>query len=352
MKILYAACKYDYGNPELGLSFEHYNLYESLVAMDGGRHEVIYFPFDAIDKETGSQAMNKRLVELALAEKPDLCLFFLFGDYIKKDTVKKITAAGVKTFNWFADDKWRFENFSKHWGPLFSLISTDQPSRVQDYRRIGYENVVVCCWGCNHRMYKPLDVPKIYDVSFVGQPHGNRRKIIEKIRKAGIKVECFGRGWPNGKVSQEEMIKIFCQSKINLNPTKCSGMVDAKSIARIFLDTRPNQPMRLNTPVQWVENAKSLIDRQKNEIKGRNFEVPGCGSFLLSGYAQDLEYFYEIGKEIDCYYDDRDLIKKIRYYLDRDQEREAVAKAGYKRTMKDHTYEQRFRTIFEAMGLS
>ncbi len=40
MKIIYIGFKYDYGDPSRGYSLEHYNLYDSLVKMNGGANEV------------------------------------------------------------------------------------------------------------------------------------------------------------------------------------------------------------------------------------------------------------------------------------------------------------------------
>lgn len=350
MKILFIACKNDYGKPELGLSFEYFNIYEPLVKMNNGQHEVIFFPFDEISQSFGKEEMNKKLLEKVNLEKPDLCFFLLFGSDIMKETVKKITDSGIRTFNWFADDKWRFDNFSKEWAPLFTWISTDQPERVKDYHKIGYKNVIVGGWGCNHDLYKPLNLPKIYDVTFVGQPHGDRKKIVSAIKKAGINIECFGRGWPNGKVSQDEMIKIFNQSKINLNFSKCSGSYDLKHIIKIFISVKNNKII-INSPLSWIPNLKSLIARSQNEIKGRNFEIPGCKAFLISGYAEGLEKFYELDKEVVCFYDKKDLINEIKFYLAHEKEREEIAEAGYKRTMNFHTYEKRFNNIFKIMGL-
>jgi len=345
MKILFVACKNDYGKPELGLSFEYYNIYEPMVHMNSSAHNVIYFPFDEIALKYGKEEMNKKLLETVKVQKPDLCFFFLFGNEIEKDTIKKITDFSTITFNWFADDKWRFENFSKLWAPAFSWVSTDQPERLKDYYKIGYKNVIVGGWACNHNLYKPLDVPKKYDVTFIGQPHGDRKKIVNAIKKAGINIECFGRGWPNGKVSQEEMIKIFNQSKINLNFSKCSGSFGLKYLARIFVDVQ-NGKIVLKNPATWWGNLKSLIARSQNEIKGRNFEIPGCNAFLISGYAKGLENFYELEKEVVCFQNTKDLIKKIKYYLEHEDEREAIAKAAYERTLKDHTYEKRLNDIF------
>ena len=43
--------------------------------------------------------------------------------------------------------------------------------------------------------------------------------------------------------------------------------------------------------------------------------------------------------------------KKGKYYLKNDEEREMIAKAGYERTLKEHTYLQRFEEIFKKIGL-
>ena len=47
-----------------------------------------------------------------------------------------------------------------------------------------------------------------------------------------------------------------------------------------------------------------------------------------------------------------DLVEKVRYYLKHEDERAAIAQAGYERTLREHTYVHRFRDIFGQMGLS
>ena len=236
MKILYIAMKYEYGKQELGYSFEHYNFYDSLVKMENGKHQIVYFSFDEILEKNGKGEMNKQLLETVWREKPDLCFFFLFEDEIKKEMIKEITKkSGSITFNWFADDHFRFYNFSKYYAPLFHWVSTTDSQAPEKYHKIGYKNVIKTQWACNHFLYKPYNSTEIYDVSFIGQPHGNRREVIEKVKKTGIDIKCWGKGWPNGRISQEEMIKIFFQSKINLNLTKSSGNINFRALVSMFL---------------------------------------------------------------------------------------------------------------------
>ncbi len=356
MKILYIALKYDYGDPKRGYSFEHYNFYDSLVKLDNGRHKVVHFPFDEIMNEIGRDEMNKKLHEVVYKERPDLCFFLLFTDEIKKETIKKITEkSGSVTFNWFADDHWRFDNFSKHWTPYFHWVSTTDSKAVEKYYKIGYRNVIKTQWACNHFLYKPTTTKGgiyPYDVSFVGQPHGNRKETINEIKKAGINVECWGKGWPNGRISQEKMIDVFSTSKINLNLSKSSNYLNIKSIVQIFLSKRSDGEIIFNNPKLWKDNFKSLLGHQREQIKGRNFEIPGCGGFLITGSADNLIDYYKDGEELVIFKDNKDMIEKIKYYLVHENEREKIANAGYERTLKDHTYEKRFNEIFKIIGKS
>ncbi len=73
MRVLYVASKYDYGNISRGYSFEHYNLYDTLVNMG---NEIIYFDFSSLGQRYGRDRMNDMLVDIAKDEKsrPDVHL--------------------------------------------------------------------------------------------------------------------------------------------------------------------------------------------------------------------------------------------------------------------------------------
>ncbi len=351
MKILYIGMKYDYGEKARGLSFEHYNFYDSLVKMDHGQHEVIYFPVDEEITAKGRAGANAALIDTVKDLSPDLCFFFLFQDEILPETIQKITNSGVITYNWFADDHFRFDDFSRHYAPCFSFSSTTDSLAIAKYQKIGCRNVLKTQWGCNHFLYKPAEGTNFkHNVSFVGQPHGNRKKVISYLKSQDVTTDCFGLGWPHGRIAQEEMIAIFGQSRINLNLTKASGGLALKDLGKIFL-TKKNGQLKLEPPRTWPGHFQSLLARKREQIKGRNFEIPGCGGFLISGYADNLSDYYEPGKEIVCYQTPQDLAEKIKYYLSHETERSKIAQAGYRRTMNEHTYEKRFQRIFQEMGL-
>ena len=127
--------KYDYGRPNQGLSFEHYNFYDCLLQMG---HDIVYFDFMTLMQEHGRTWMNNRLMEVAKTEKPDLMFTVLFTDEFDASVLRNVTEdLGVVTINWFCDDHWRFERYSRLWAPCFRWVVTTAESALPKYAQIG-----------------------------------------------------------------------------------------------------------------------------------------------------------------------------------------------------------------------
>lgn len=364
MRILYVVHKYDYGQPERGFCYEHYNFYQTLVAMG---HEVTYFDFPTLADELGRGGMNRRLLELVRSEKPDLMFTVVWGDSLDQATVREISQnTDTVTVNWYCDDHWQFAHLSRHWTPCFNWVVTTAQSALPKYAEMGCENVIKSQWACNHGLYRRLDLPLKYDVTFVGLPHGSRRATVKALRDAGIDVRVWGTGWETGRLSQRQMIEVFNQSRINLNFSEASNNGSPKSRLSRWAYRYVECPLNA-VPGGWrvPVAGRAIAARFKQsggggqdtkvlprQIKGRNFEVPGCGGFLMTGYADNLSDYYRIGEQLAVFDSDADLIEKVRYYLSHEKERQAIAQAGYQRTLQEHTYTRRFSEIFETIGLS
>lgn len=361
MKVLFCGLKYDYGRAERGLSFEYQNFYEVLRHMDGV--EVEGFFFDEKTMEAGRDVMNPWLIKTVEETKPDLLFCFLFTNELKKETIDYITKkTGTKTFNWFADDHWRLPVYSRYWAPLFTMVSTTDSRAIARYKAFGINNVIKTQWAANTLLYKPADDLKIeklkdlkignYEITFVGKNYGNRGEYLEFLKNRNLPAVGFGNGWSRGFVSQEKMLEIFSYSKINLNFTESpyttfEGWM--KQLAKLFIKKEFGKyKANLKSP---ISNFQSFFGTQRRQIKGRTFEVPACGGFLLTGNADNIGDYYAEGKEIVIFKDKNDLAEKCKFYLGHEEERIAIARAGYERTIKEHTYEKRFKEIFQKMEL-
>ena len=360
MLILYTALKYDYGNPALVYSFEHYNFFDSLVRMG---HDILYFDLGTLQEARRRARLNRRLLEIVHAERPELMFTVPFREELDRSIVRQITRrTSTRTLAWFCDDHWRFDNYTRHWAPCFGWCVTTAQSALPKYLAIGYRNVIRSQWACNQFRYQRLHLPLQYDVTFVGQPHGDRREWIQALHEAGIDVRAWGSGWESGRLTQEQMLEVFATSRINLNLSnasstgierpagiahRLSGRV-ARMLPPAVKGTLKQLGLRSPKPVTPAPADGPPLPEQ---IKGRNFEVPGCGGFTLTGQAEDLESYYEEGREIVCFGTIPELIEKIRYYLSHESERRAIAEAGYQRTLHQHTYVHRFTDIFRHLQL-
>ena len=91
----------------------------------------------------------------------------------------------------------------------------------------------------------------------------------------------------------------------------------------------------------------SVIDFAKGEAGNmRQFEVTGTGSFLLTESNPTLAQQFEPGREVETYQSFEELVEKISYYLTHDNEREAIARRGQERCLKDHGMTTRSQELF------
>ena len=71
------------------------------------------------------------------------------------------------------------------------------------------------------------------------------------------------------------------------------------------------------------------------------------GTCLITEWKKNLADLFEPDLEVVTYRSAEECIEKVRYLLDHDEERQAIAAAGQKRTLRDHTFARRVRQLDE-----
>lgn len=93
-------------------------------------------------------------------------------------------------------------------------------------------------------------------------------------------------------------------------------------------------------------NSKIVFNiAMKDDINMRCFEVLGTGSFLLTDRISYIEELFEDKKHLVLYDGLDDMVEKAKYYLAHDDERNAIAQAGYEHVIKNHTIQNRVDVI-------
>lgn len=160
-----------------------------------------------------------------------------------------------------------------------------------------------------------------YDVSFVGNLNADKfpefekrarffRELEARLDSAGIK----SRFQNSQGMSSSQQVALIQRSRININYGAACDDGPEKS---------------------WG-------------LPERCYGVQACGGFLLSESRVHASSDFVRGQEWVDFTDIDDCVKKIRYHLDHLSETRTIAERAHQRVMRDHTYEQRARTILMA----
>jgi spore maturation protein CgeB len=309
MRILCVFGRHNYGDPARGEGVEHAHFLPAFQALG---HETEHFESFARAGHADFAALNRALLERVEAWRPDVVFTVLMMAEVWLETIALMRASGARVVNWATDDSWKYAEFSRLVAPAFDVFATTCPDAPAWYARDGIDNCVLTQWAAASG---DLAAPKravecAFDVTFVGSNYGSRPARVERLRSAGIQVECFGHGWPNGAVAAHRLREIVRDSRVSLNFSEAGG-------------------------------------GSGRQIKARVFEVPGAGGMLLTERAPHMERYFSIGGEIACFDGEAGLLAGVRHLLAHPQERDAIAAAGFERVVREHTYERRLAALLE-----
>jgi spore maturation protein CgeB len=134
------------------------------------------------------------------------------------------------------------------------------------------------------------------------------------------------------KIIQEKRCGRDMQPLTNLFPQKCRPGLFGLDMYRLLADSKITFNRHSAPAAGTVDNI-------------RLFQATGVGACLLTDYGSNLHQLFEADREVVAYRSPEECIEKARYLLDHEQERQAIALAGQKRTLKDHTALIRGRQI-------
>jgi hypothetical protein len=249
------------------------------------RSSRIPFNFDWYFLKKGRKEMNILLLDKIKKEKYDMILLSKTDsvDYNLLTEINKYSP----TWYFFMDpmDQAVRINAAK-----YAKNSTWASATFSDVHEHFEKNGANSYWitqGVDTEVFKPEKTEKIYDVVFAGTKDYRRRRYVESLRKVGVSVNCFGEGWGNKSVYQEQLVDIYRESRIVLN-----------------------------------------FCREGRGFSIRVFQIMGSGAFVLSEYCLDLETIFKKGVHLDWFKDEMEMVEKVKYYLQKDEEREKIAQNG------------------------
>jgi len=90
---------------------------------------------------------------------------------------------------------------------------------------------------------------------------------------------------------------------------------------------------------------------QDNIITMRVFDVMACGGFVLAARNEALLELFTEDEEVVCYESPDEAVDKAYYYLQEEEEREAIALRAYEKVSRHHTFENRIKYMLQKAGI-
>jgi hypothetical protein len=210
------------------------------------------------------------------------------------------------------------------WG-VYDLVVSSLPNFVERFRRLGVPAEL------NRLAFEPTVLDRVGPVerdlpfSFVGSffpAHRDRVALLERLcARTGLRV------WGNG---------VSYLSRTSPIRPRYEGNAWGGEMYRLLLRSKITLNHHIGVSGPYANNM-------------RLYEATGAGCLLLTDRKVNLDEMFEPGKEVVTYDGPEECAELAEYYLNHEEERRAIAEAGQRRTLREHTYAERVRELADLL---
>jgi spore maturation protein CgeB len=209
----------------------------------------------------------------------------------------------------------------------YDLIVSSLPNLVEHFRRQGVESRYFRLGfdpAVLNRLHQLSNGNPVVHVGSYGSFHKERNQLLEEVASQ-VHVDFWGFG---------------VESLSRDSPILSSYHGEAWGIEKLNI--------LHNSRIALTKHITSVAGKYANNMT--LYEATGVGTLLITDAKENLNDLFEVGKEIVAYHDSRECAELVKYYLDHENERSAIAESGQRRTLQDHSYENRMRELVDIVG--
>lgn len=239
---------------------------------------------------------------------------------------------GIVSAFWYMEN-WRHLPYWREIAPHYDCFFHIQPGEFEErLSAIGCRHHAFLPTGCDADLHKPVQLTEAErdefscDISFAGAGYHNRNRLLSGLTDYDMKI--WGVNW-----TARELQPFVQRAEQRYGP---------ETFAKIVAGSKINLNLHSST-------THSGVDPAADAINPRVFEIAACGGFQLCDPCKGLERFFDFDSELPVYRSLPELREKVAYYLERPDERRAIATRARDRALRDHTYEKRAQQMLDAV---
>ncbi|MFN8455090.1 MAG: glycosyltransferase [Anaerolineae bacterium] len=270
--------------------------------------------------------VHERLLETVQKFKPDLVLV-LKGDVLTKKTLEAIKHQKTILVVWWVDDPLLFpdaiETFSCY--DAFFVFDSDLIPRLRELP-IPYVDFLPNAYATD--VFYPQQLTsrevELYkcDVAFVGSYYPPREEMFKALKNRNVAI------WGPGSWEKQPTLKKY----LNIDQAFRGRVLPVTEAAKLY------------------SGATICLNHHHHQITGnglnlRAYEIPACGGFELVDYRPGFDALLAGNQEVVYYHSFDEIGSLVEYYLSHPDERHDIARQGYERVIKEHSYQHRIEKI-------
>jgi len=274
-------------------------------------------------------AMNASLRQRAAAERPDLFLT-VFGFDIEEESLRAIRQGGTPTACWWLNDPFQLPRSLRQAG-LYDFYFTNARGCIDEYRAAGVREAHFLPVAADPEVHRPQN--------FTGAEAKRYESDV-----------CFAGDW---RPLREELIRaLLPRCRVRVWGPWGEKLASDSPIRGVLTDGffTPTEMVRAFAGAKIVLNLHSWFGQWPYGVNPRLFEAAGAGACQLVDAKTEIPDLYDVPREVVCFTSFEECERLVGQYLASEDERRAIGMRAAERTLREHTYDHRMRTLIEIAG--
>ena len=276
-------------------------------SMASDEYSILYFG-DSV-AESGLYDLNKVIEQRIIKDNVSMLFIEVSSPIINPFFLERLKEKyGLMIVIFVLDDEFKFDWISSTYGTISDLVLTLDYVSVDRYRQSGINA---------HFFMHPINIPDIEDIS-------TENNYTHKISFVGRVSE--------DKPSRQELLNFLEKNNTGVSIISTSGSKNSRYLSRnemysVFKNSLIN--LSFSGITTYVTTENPLLE-SKRGTKARHLEISAVGAFCLSEYSISSAKHLRDGKEIVLFKSKKDLLEKIHYYFNHEEEAAEIAMAASK----------------------
>lgn len=270
---------------------------------------------------------NDEILRRAESFRPDILLAFK-GQFVEAHTLRVLRESGVRCYNYYPDRVIFAKGMPEgECIPEYDCLFDTKRAwdgDANEWLKVRERHFVP--HGYDPEIHRPVELDERdrrqyeCDLSVIAGPSPRKYDLLKEVirLRPSMKLKIWGDNWDRERIPGDYIQGYWLYGE---------------QYARAM------QTARINLGFLGITAAV------RDETTTRTFEIPACGGFMLHERTEEVLGLYEEGVEMACYGSPEELVEKVEYYLAHPAEREAIARAGYRRCVPAYSYDNRIAEI-------